>query len=109
MIAVVQRVDEASVTVDNETVGKIDKGFLVLFGVRQGDSEAEAELIADKMCGLRIFEDENEKMNLSLADVGEVFWLFPSLRFWRTAPMEDVPASSMPKLLNEPMSSTGIL
>lgn len=70
MIAVVQRVDRASVTADGQAAGAIERGFLVLLGVKKGDSEAEARLIADKVCGLRVFEDENERMNLSLADVG---------------------------------------
>ena len=70
MRAVIQRVKRAQVDVENETVGKIGQGFLVLLGVMDGDTEAEAEVLAGKTARLRIFEDENEKMNLSLADVG---------------------------------------
>ena len=70
MRAVVQRVKRAQVDVNNQTVGKIEKGFLVLLGVMDGDTEKEAEILAGKTARLRIFEDENEKMNLSLADVG---------------------------------------
>lgn len=70
MKAVIQRVKSACVRVDGETVGEIDKGFLVLLGVVEGDTVREAELLAAKTAKLRIFEDENEKMNLSLNDVG---------------------------------------
>jgi D-tyrosyl-tRNA(Tyr) deacylase len=68
--AVVQRVKYASVTVENETVGKIDQGFLVLLGVGKGDTEAEADLLASKIAKMRVFCDENGKMNLSLNQVG---------------------------------------
>lgn len=67
---VIQRVTHASVTVDNDTIGKIGKGFLVLIGVGQNDTRAEADYLVKKMTGLRIFEDESGKTNLSLADVG---------------------------------------
>ena len=66
MKAVVTRVREASVTIDGACCGKIGKGFLVLLGVGPGDTEKEAERMADKVCGLRVFEDEAGKMNLSL-------------------------------------------
>jgi D-tyrosyl-tRNA(Tyr) deacylase len=70
MRAVVQRVSAASVTVDGAVVGKIDAGFLVLLGITHGDGEAEATLLAKKIAGLRVFEDNGGKMNLALADVG---------------------------------------
>lgn len=70
MRAVVQRVLSASVEVGGETVGSIGRGFLVLLGVMRGDTEAEAALLAAKTAKLRVFEDENEKMNLALPDVG---------------------------------------
>jgi len=70
MRAVVQRVSHASVKVDGELTGEIAKGLLVLLGVAQDDSEADADYLAEKICGLRIFEDEAGKMNLSVADVG---------------------------------------
>lgn len=73
MKAVIQRVTRASVTVDGEVTGEIRKGFLVLLGVMQGDTEEEMKLLAKKVAEIRIFEDENEKMNLSLDKVdGEV-------------------------------------
>lgn len=70
MKAVVQRAAHAAVTVDGVTVGSIGKGFLILLGVTHGDTEAQAEKLAKKICGLRIFPDENGKTNLSLKDVG---------------------------------------
>ena len=70
MRAVVTRVREASVTIDGVCVGQIGTGFLVLLGVGPEDTEKEAEWLADKVCGLRVFEDEAGKMNLSLEAVG---------------------------------------
>ena len=70
MRAVVQRVSSASVEVDGRTVASIGRGLLVLLGVAQGDGERQAEWLADKIAGLRIFEDEAGKMNLSVQDVG---------------------------------------
>ncbi len=70
MRAVVTRVSRASVSIGGETVGKIDRGFLVLLGVGPKDTEEQAARLADKVCGLRVFEDENGKMNLNLASVG---------------------------------------
>lgn len=66
---VIQRVTHASVTVKNEVLGKIDKGFLVLIGVSNDDTKEVADKMIKKLVGLRIFEDENGKTNLSLADV----------------------------------------
>lgn len=70
MRAVLTRVTEASVAIDGQVVGSIGKGFLVLLGIHVNDTEAEAAKIADKICGLRIFEDENGKMNISPSDAG---------------------------------------
>ena len=70
MRAVVTRVREASVTIDGACCGKIGNGFLVLLGVGPGDTEKEVDWLADKVCGLRVFEDEAGKMNLSLEAVG---------------------------------------
>lgn len=69
MRVVVQRVISASVAVSGETVGKCGKGFLILLGVAKGDTEADAELLAAKLSKLRVFEDENGKMNRSLSDI----------------------------------------
>ena len=70
MRAVIQRVTHASVTIDGVVKGRIGKGFLVLFGAGEGDTRAEAELLAKKTAGMRIFCDSEDKMNLSLADIG---------------------------------------
>jgi len=70
MRAVLTRVTSASVTIDGTVHGEIGKGFLILLGVSVGDTEAEADKVADKICGLRIFEDENGKMNVSPTDAG---------------------------------------
>lgn len=70
MKAVIQRVTKAKVTVDSRVTGEIEKGFLVLLGVMDGDGEAQMKLLAKKVAEIRIFEDENEKMNLSLTQVG---------------------------------------
>ena len=70
MRAVVQRVTEARVTVENREVGAIKKGMTVLLGVEDGDGEKDAEYIADKIAGLRIFDDEAGVMNLSAMDIG---------------------------------------
>lgn len=73
MKAVIQRVTNASVTVEGEVVGKIGNGFLVLLGVMQDDTEKEMQLLAKKVSEIRIFTDENDKMNLSLSQIdGEV-------------------------------------
>lgn len=70
MRAVVQRVKKSSVTVEEKITGKIGQGLMVLIGVEDSDSEKDADYIADKVCGLRIFEDEQGKMNLSVEDIG---------------------------------------
>lgn len=73
MKAVIQRVSSCSVTVDEAVAGEIRNGFLILLGVEDGDTEKQAEKLCDKIAGLRVFTDENDKMNLSLSDVdGEV-------------------------------------
>ena len=70
MKAVIQRVTHASVKVDGETVGSCGQGFLILLGVMAGDDEKEADKLVNKTVNLRIFEDENGKMNLSSLDIG---------------------------------------
>jgi D-tyrosyl-tRNA(Tyr) deacylase len=70
MKAVLQRVSRAKVTVAGEIVGQINRGLLVLLGVEQGDTDADAQQLADKTIQLRIFDDADGKMNLSLLDVG---------------------------------------
>ena len=70
MRAVVTRVNRASVSIEGDVCGSIDKGFLVLLGVHGDDTEVQAKKLADKVCGLRVFEDENGKMNLNLESAG---------------------------------------
>ena len=70
MKLVVQRVKNAKVEVDEKTVGSINQGFLVLLGVTHTDTRSEADYLVKKLCNLRVFEDENGKMNLGLKDVG---------------------------------------
>lgn len=70
MRAVVQRVNHAQVTVDGEVAGRVGRGVCVFVGVGREDSESDAEALADKVVGVRIFEDEAQKMNLSLLEVG---------------------------------------
>lgn len=73
MIGLIQRVKRASVTIDNKLYSNIDSGILVLFGVEKGDVKEKADRIADKISKLRIFEDENGKMNKSVTDIsGEI-------------------------------------
>ncbi len=70
MRAVVQRVIKSDVSVDGQITGSTNEGLVVLIGVEKGDTDKDAKYIADKVSGLRIFEDDNEKMNLSVKDVG---------------------------------------
>ena len=70
MRAVLQRVSSAAVDVDGQTIGRIESGLLILLGVERGDNEADAKYLADKTIGLRIFQDADNKMNLSLLDAG---------------------------------------
>lgn len=70
MKAVIQRVANASVTVDGEISGRIDSGLVILVGIENGDKEPEAEALAAKIAFLRIFTDDNDKMNLSVLDIG---------------------------------------
>ena len=70
MKLVIQRVKEAKVEVEGKIVGKIEKGFLVLLGVSEEDTKENADYLVKKLCQLRVFTDENDKMNLALKDVG---------------------------------------
>jgi len=77
MIALLQRVTEASVRVNNETVGSIDKGLLILLGVERNDSEQQADRLVERFTGYRIFSDANDKMNLSVLDISGDILLVP--------------------------------
>ena len=74
MRAVIQRVASAQVRVDGQVVGQIGQGFLVLLGIAHADGDEEAQYLARKIAGLRIFEDNDGKMNLALGDVGGACW-----------------------------------
>lgn len=105
MRAVVQRVSQASVVVEEKTIGKIEKGLLVFLGIGDGDTDTDLKYIADKVMGLRIFSDENDKMNLNVADIGgeilivSQFTLYGDCRKGRrpnfTSSMEPVKANKM--------------
>ena len=82
MRAVVTRVAQAHVDIAGETVGRIGRGFLVLLGIGPNDTEAQVAKMADKIVGLRVFEDENEKMNLNLATVGGELLVFSQLTLY---------------------------
>lgn len=118
MRAVIQRVNNASVEVDGKTVGEIGKGLLVFLGVGDGDTDADLNYIADKTAGLRIFSDEDDKMNLSVTDIdGEIlvvsqFTLYGDCRKGRrpnfTLSMEPVTAEKMYEDFIKTIESKGI-
>ncbi len=82
MKIVLQRVIHASVTVDGKTTGKIKNGYLILFGVGKDDTESDCKRLADKIINLRIFSDENGKINLSLKDVGGSLLVVPQFTLY---------------------------
>jgi len=118
MRAVVQRVKYASVRVDGAVTGQIEEGLLVFVGVAPGDEDADITYIADKLVNLRIFEDENEKMNFSVTDIkGSIllvsqFTLFGDCRKGRrpdfTKSCEPVKAKLMYEKLIEAVKARGI-
>ena len=85
MRAVIQRVLEASVTIEDEVVGKINKGLMVLVGIKADDTEIDMDYILNKICGLRIFEDEQGKMNLSVQDVEGKLLIVPNFTLYGNA------------------------
>jgi D-tyrosyl-tRNA(Tyr) deacylase len=107
MRAVVQRVSRARVTVREEVTGKIDRGLLVLIGIGAADTEADADYLADKISGLRIFEDEHGKMNLSLSEIaGSVlavsqFTLYGDVRRGRRPSFDAAAAPEKARMLYE--------
>ena len=107
MRAILTRVNSASVTIDGEVVGAIGKGFLILMGVGPNDTEKECRYLAEKALGLRIFEDENGKMNLGLEAVGgEVLVVRPPGPSWAMPCMKN----SCPSAKNWaiPLSTAGL-
>lgn len=77
MIGLLQRVTRAKVTVDDEVVGQIDQGLMVLIGVERGDTEAQAHRLCERLLGYRVFSDDADKMNLSVASIGGGLLLVP--------------------------------
>ena len=104
---IIQRVSEASVTVEDQTIGKIQKGFLVLIGVSDSDTQETADKLIKKMIGLRIFEDENGKTNLSLADVNGSLLLVSQFTLYANCKKGNQ-ALSKQVLLIKPMPSMNI-
>lgn len=103
MKAVLQRVKSASVAVDGETVGACGNGFLILLGVAGGDTETDAELLAAKIVKMRVFKDENGKMNRSVMDIGGellVISQFTLLANYRHGNRPDFLASAKPEEAN---------
>ena len=101
---VIQRVTESSVTVDNKVIGKIGKGFMVLIGIGQNDTREIADKMVKKMVGLRIFEDENGKTNLSLADVNGELLLISQFTLYANCKKGNRPSfieSGAPDMANE--------
>ena len=82
MKLIIQKVKKAKVEVKNNVVGQIDKGYMVLLGVKKGDTEKEADYLAKKLCNLRIFEDDNGKMNLSIKDVNWELLIIPQFTLY---------------------------
>ena len=103
MKAVIQRVSSASVAVDGKIVGSCQRGYLILLGVADGDTEQDAELLCKKIAALRIFRDENDKMNLSIRDIdGEALVIsqFTLLANYRHGNRPDFLASAKPEEAN---------
>lgn len=103
MKAVIQRVSSASVEVDGQIVGSCGRGYLILLGVAEGDTEQDAELLCKKIAALRIFRDENDKMNLSIRDIdGEALVIsqFTLLANYRHGNRPDFLASAKPDEAN---------
>ena len=103
MKALLQRVKKASVKVDGDVVGECGEGLMILLGVAQGDTEEDARLLATKICNLRIFTDENGKMNLSVKNIdGEalVIWQFTLMANYRHGNRPDYMESAPPAEAN---------
>lgn len=101
---VIQRVTQASVTVDNEVVGKIDKGFMVLVGISNEDNREIADKMIKKLTGMRIFDDENGKTNLGLSDVDGQLLLISQFTLYADCRKGNRPSfinAGMPDMANE--------
>ena len=104
MKLVVQRVQSSKVEVDGKIVGQISKGFMVLLGVTEGDTEENADFLADKLCNLRVFMDEAEKMNLSIKDIDGELLIISQFTLYADCKKGNRPsfiAAAEPKRANE--------
>jgi len=107
MRAVVQRVSHARVTVEDQVIGEIQTGLLILLGVAKADSESDATYLAEKICGLRVFEDDQGKMNRSVLDVGgsllavSQFTLYGDLRRGKRPSFDDAATPEKARQLYE--------
>lgn len=104
MKLVVQKVKNASVTSEGTVTGKINKGYMVLVGIKATDTKTEADYLAKKLINLRIFEDENEKMNLSIKDVGGELLLVSQFTLYGDATQGNRPSfieAARPEQANE--------
>ena len=100
----IQRVNQASVTIEDIVTGSIEKGYLVLIGIGEEDTRAEADRLIKKMIGLRIFADENDKTNLSLKDVGGSLLLVSQFTLYADRRKGNRPSftkAAKPELANE--------
>lgn len=109
MIALIQRVLNASVTVGGETVGKIGPGLLVLLGVEQGDNEQKAQRLCERVLGYRIFGDENDKMNLNVQQAGGSVLVVSQFTWRRTPRRACGPASRAAPRRRKPIGCINIL
>ena len=104
MKIVVQRVTKAQVEVDKKIVGKIDKGFLILVGITQSDTTENADYLVKKVSNLRVFEDENEKMNLSIKDIDGKFLIVSQFTLYADCSGGNRPSftnAARPEMANE--------
>ena len=104
MKLVIQRVKEANVEVEGNIVGKIDKGFLILVGITQSDTTENADYLVKKVSNLRVFEDENEKMNLSIKDIDGKFLIVSQFTLYADCSGGNRPSftnAARPEMANE--------
>ncbi len=104
MKLVIQRVKNAKVDVEEKTVGSINKGFMVLLGVTHSDTTKEADYLVKKLCNLRVFKDENDKMNLGLKDVGGELLIISQFTLYADCTSGNRPAfvdAAKPEMANE--------